>query len=331
MRTLNFTQLVLCYTILVASFPSSAVAETFFVKEGSTGNGSSWASPFGDLQKALHRAKTGDEILVAAGTYLPTTTNNRSDSFILPRGVKLMGGFEGTEQNTNTRNWEKNITILSGNIGSYDADDNSYNVVTIKGADSHTIIDGFTIEGGNANGDRMAGAEVRNVGGGIYNEGWKGKPSNPQILHCTFRNNMAKDGGAVYNNGRGGNASPTFKGCTFDGNESIMDGGAVFNDARQQGKSSPIFSACTFTENKGNYGGAVINYSINGESEPVFSACVFTANKAYMKGGAIYIVASQPLALEDYKSVTFSNNVALDHDSDNVHHQYIADKDSAVR
>jgi predicted outer membrane repeat protein len=331
MNTLNFTRIVFFFLLFVAISPSTAFAETFYVKEGAAGNGSSWASPFGDLQKALHRAKSGDEILVAAGIYVPTTTNNRSDSFILPRGVKLMGGFEGTEQTTNTRNWEANMTILSGNIGSYDADDNSYNVVTIKGADSQTILDGFTIEGGNANGDRMAGAEVRNVGGGIYNEGWKGKPSNPQILNCAFRNNAAKDGGAVYNNGRGGNASPTFVNCIFEANETIMDGGAVFNDARQQGKSSPTFTACTFTENKGNYGGGVCNYSINGEAEPRFTNCVFTANTAYMKGGAIYTIATQPLALEDYKTVTFSNNVALDHDSDNVHHQHVADKTSAVR
>ena len=44
------------------------------VKADATGanNGSSWTDAFGDLQTALARAISGDEIWVAAGSYKPT-------------------------------------------------------------------------------------------------------------------------------------------------------------------------------------------------------------------------------------------------------------------
>jgi Protein of unknown function (DUF1565) len=312
-------------------FPLSTFAETFYVKSGSKGNGSSWSTPFGDLQKALHRAKAGDEILVAAGTYHPTSETNRSESFIIPRGVKLLGGYAGTETKTNERNWETNISILSGNIGSNDKEDNSFHVVAIIGADANTVLDGFVIADGYAHDDRMSGAQARNTGGGLINESYKGKPSTPLIANCIFRNNFAKDGGAVYNNGRGGNASPTFKHCTFEYNQTDLDGGAVYNDGRQQGNANPIFEACHFSNNKGNYGGAVMSYGVNGTATSTFIKCFFAENTAYSKGGAVFNISSQPLVIDDYSSSAFSNNVALDHDTDNVYHHLLTDKNTSPR
>ena len=331
MTTRSITQISLSLLFVVSCTISVNASNIYYVKYGATGNGSSWSSPFGDLQKALHRAGAGDEIRVAGGTYLPTTTGNRSESFYIPKGVKMLGGFSGSESNAEARDWNSFPTILSGNIGSNDPEDNSYNVVTIKAADTQTILDGFVIESGYANGDRLGGAETRGIGGGLLNEGWKGKPSLPQILNCTFRNNFAKDGGAVYNNGRSGNASPSFVNCTFENNETHLDGGAIYNDGRQKGKANPQFTSCTFIGNKGNYGGAVINYGVDGEAEARFTQCYFSENKAYVKGGAVFNMSTSPLALEDYKTTIFSNNVALDHDSDNVYHFYMADKNSAVR
>ena len=60
-------------------------------------NGRSWEDAFIDLQDALALAFAGQEIWVAAGTYLPTSDTNREVSFVMVEGVALYGGFAGTE------------------------------------------------------------------------------------------------------------------------------------------------------------------------------------------------------------------------------------------
>ena len=50
----------------------SVSAQTFFVKQGGTGNGTSWQDASGDLQQILAQATAGAEIWVAQGTYLPS-------------------------------------------------------------------------------------------------------------------------------------------------------------------------------------------------------------------------------------------------------------------
>ncbi len=63
-------------------------------------------------------------------------------------GVTLYGGFSGDETTLDERDWTRNLTVLSGDIGeSGNQADNSMSVV--KGADD-AIIDGFVIEDGYA-------------------------------------------------------------------------------------------------------------------------------------------------------------------------------------
>ena len=71
------------------------------------------------------------------------------------------------------------MTILSGDIGAANnTSDNSYHVVTGGGSNSIAVLDGFTIQGGNAN----RGLTPGDFGGGMYNAG-----SSPTLvtLHGT--------------------------------------------------------------------------------------------------------------------------------------------------
>jgi len=99
---------ILCSLINETTF-AMATDETdgavLYVKAGSNGDCSSWAQAC-ELQTALYIAVPGDQIWVAAGTYKPTTSSNRSASFQLKSGVAIYGGFpaEGGNENPRTGN-----------------------------------------------------------------------------------------------------------------------------------------------------------------------------------------------------------------------------------
>src|SRR5690606_38443502 len=113
--------------------------KTIYVKWNATGTneGSSWTDAYTSLQSALSAASSGDEIWVATGTYKPTTTTNRTISFTLTNDVSVYGGFAGTEAFLSQRDWETNVTTLSGDIGAAGNNtDNSYHVVVGSNTDT---------------------------------------------------------------------------------------------------------------------------------------------------------------------------------------------------
>ena len=75
-----------------------------------------------------HVAASGDEVWVAAGTYKPTGGADQTISFNPPAGVKIYGGFAGTETSRGQRDWITNKTILSGDL---QGNDNANNRVKI--------------------------------------------------------------------------------------------------------------------------------------------------------------------------------------------------------
>lgn len=124
-------------------------------------NGSSWANGFDNLKSALTSNTCNDlfEVYVAKGfsDYKPTITSNTNESFTIPAGMRVYGGFAGTEKSINQRNLAlihtTNATILSGDLGSNDIpfdfatnrSDNSEIVVNI--VSDNAIFDGFTVRG----------------------------------------------------------------------------------------------------------------------------------------------------------------------------------------
>ncbi len=245
-----------------------------------SGNGSSWANASSDLQAMINVSSNGDQVWVAAGTYLPsrdpfgstTPTNPRDKTFYLKSGVDIYGGFAGTETSISARTIAANITTLSGDIGAVNnSSDNSYHVVlmVISGSSPGCILDGFRIKGGNANSWPNITVNsisiLRGSGGGIYAYG--GTNSIFRNLH--IHNNYATDNGggiyveagkftikfdSIYNN-----YSPWHGGGMFINGNSIIDSNALYsNSAGKLGGGAYIGSQTVLNGNtiNNNYTGS---------------------------------------------------------------------------
>lgn len=251
-------------------------------------DGTSWANAYSDLQDAL--AATPDPavpftlIWVAQGTYRPSARTDpadpRSATFQLASGVQLFGGFSGSETRLQQRIRATNVTILSGDLDGDDGPDftnngeNSYHVVTAVGTDSTTILDGFTVIGGNAN-------EFSEGKGG----GMSIPDGDPIISHCRFTSNAALSGGGMFI----GLASPIIESCVFTGNVAAGSGGGIYD---RVGYTTPYLASlfnCVFSGNSaGGRGGGMNLHRANA----TLSNCVFFGNTAGDFGGGIIVVSN---------------------------------------
>jgi predicted outer membrane repeat protein len=229
-----------------------------YVDDSATGanNGTSWADAYTSLQDALafkNLSGSGAEIWVAAGTYYPDEGNGYTDgdrmaAFQLRNNLTIYGGFAGDEPadfDVNQRDIDGNPTILSGDIdkdGLLDGE-NSLHVVfnNENGLDATAVLDGFTISGGLANGERLP----HERGAGMFN-----RAVSPTIRNCIFTGNEARhNGGGMFNY----EASTMVINCLFFENTANL-GGAVYNYFH----SAPVYTNCTFVKNTGLINGAGI-------------------------------------------------------------------------
>ena len=115
-----------------------APSNVIYVNNSATGpihDGLSWTTAYTNVQDALLAAVAGDEIWVAAGIYYPdegtgTTPDTQNATFMLKSGVVLYGGFIGSEETRNDRNWLSNLTILSGDLTQNDPVQDNMGIVT---------------------------------------------------------------------------------------------------------------------------------------------------------------------------------------------------------
>jgi hypothetical protein len=201
------------------------------------------------IQRAIDYANDGDEIMVPPGTYYEAIDFKK-------KAIRLYSS-DGPE-----------VTTIDGT--------GAYHVVYCLLLVSDTILEGFTITGGDANGPSYEDKR----GGGMFNDG-----SYPTVTNCIFIGNSAEYGGGMYNDS--GGHSLTVTNCTFTGNSAIY-GGGMYNDV----SSNPELTNCTFTSNTASeYGGGMYNESIYSTS--IMTECIFTGNSAYY-GGGMYNIHSSP-------------------------------------
>ncbi len=267
--------------------PLEPVEKILYVKPDGLGNCSAWEQAC-ELQNALSIAESGDQIWVAAGIYVPTASSNRLASFELKSGVAIYGGFPANGGDWNSRDWNTNITILSGEIGiAGNIEDNSYHVVTAYGVNNSAILDGFNIVNGKANGDWP-----HELGGGIYIES-----GSPILKNLLINNNYAGSGAGIFNS----ESSPLIINAQISNNVADSSGGGMYNSYN----SNPILKNVSFSTNQAenSTGGGMFNWY----SFPILENVTFSNNYAH-DGGAI---GNGSLAGPSLLNVTISNNSAL--------------------
>ncbi len=175
----------------------------------SSGDGRSWEAAFRTVQEGIDAAYAAAqaepeidscEVWVVQWTYY-IYVGDPLDTVQLEPGVELYGGFVGTETERGERDWEGNVTVLSG----YDepgGENRVYHVVT--GSDD-AVLDGFTVTGG-----RTYWSGPHNRGGGMFNDA-----ASPTVANCTFSGNEADLGGGGMANDD--YSHPTVMNCTFSG------------------------------------------------------------------------------------------------------------------
>jgi hypothetical protein len=281
---------------LLASFslvPGTRAADlVIYVDADATGanDGTSWADAYPDLQDALAAAEATDEIWVAEGTYLPDAAD-QTVSFALVDGVAVYGGFSGVEVAREERNSDPatNNTVLSGEIGDPGLlSDNSDSVVTSDQVGSTTILDGFTITGGVADGQRGLPHPDRS-GAGMHNDS-----GSPTLANLIFEDNQAEWAGGMFNN----KSTPTLTNVLFTANTASNSGGGLYNKS-----SDAVLNEVQFEGNQAGDGGGMYNDA----SAPVLTNVDFSFNTASGDGGGMYNNGGSDATLVN---VTFQGDAA---------------------
>ena len=276
-------------------FMSGARAESTIyyvtVSGGGTQDGSSWTNAFSaaSLDHAIELCSndvTKDEVRVAKGLY------TRTETLILPKGVKLTGGWDTSSESREIDAMMANpMTESSATILSRDASlplAAKFSIVTggIEAASDDTLLDGFTVTGGTG----TKRTDYDYDGGGMYNSG-----SSPAVANCTFIKNVVTGlGGAMENVGY---SSTAVTNCSFRENSANQGGGM---DNRNYG--SPTVTNCTFSKNLASIAGGIHNYN----SSSVITNCTFSENDVTLLGGGIANYLGTPVI----KNCTFTGNTA---------------------
>ncbi len=319
------TALWLGAVYLVGGAIGAAQAATCRVTAGgASGNdGSSWAQSM-DLPSALANPACG-EVWVAEGVYKPTSGADRTATFAIRSGVAVYGGFAGSESGRDERDPALHRSVLSGDIGGDDvvdahgitasaadiAGDNSYHVASLDDASADTVLDGFTLTGGQANGTDSI---ETGVGGGlICNGSGAGRACSPNLRNLVVRGNSAAAGGGLGCVAQAqGRCDAELENAAFVGNAAGM-GGALMNAGIDAGVASPRLRNVTFSGNNTEQGaGTFTNFGNGGTADATLVNVTFSDNSA-ASGGAV-----ANLGMDGIAKVTIANAILWGNTPDEV-------------
>ena len=279
-----------------------------YVMPGGTGDGTSWENASGNIQAMIDDLADNNpqqlpgEVWVAAGEYEPQSYvisgMNYSASFRMRSGISVYGGFAGDEASKTEREkgampWQyDNETILSAAY--YDHANLAYssNRWTLTSDSRHvvwfapmqgeepfgrlTVLDGFTIRGGYAQGNAGLDDFMTDRGAGVYIDG-----ENARLQNCIVKENYAtgngggvwlKDGrvqtSLIYNN----NAEAA-GGAVYVSGQGLVHRSMLTNNTARNGAAAYLDNATAATGSHPEY--------------LILSTCVVTNNTA-RGNGAVY-------------------------------------------
>jgi len=309
---------------------ASAVAATIYVDDDAAGDpgpgdplvsdplaDGSAAHPFDAIQEALDASLSGDEIIVADGTY--SGPGNRDLDFV-GRAVTL-----------HSASGDPATCVIGCEL-------NGRGFSFHSGETADTVVNGFTILQGRQGGSGagvyclqgsptlancvIATGSAGAYGGGVYSSG---ALSRPTLVNCTISGNSANVGGGVYCDQ---GSSATLIDCRILQNSARYGGGiacrqtdrvaltrcqVIANLANVGGglycqiAASPTLRSCLVAGNRANSagGGALCLYA----SSPVLIGCALVGNTAGSDGSAVYCRFSSNPALVH---CTITENEAVD-------------------
>ncbi|MGN7890073.1 right-handed parallel beta-helix repeat-containing protein [Dyadobacter endophyticus] len=224
----------------------------WYVKEGGTGTGLSWECAMSDLQTALFFAVSGEQIWVAGGIYEAAS----GGTFAMKEGVKIYGGFAGTEGSLADRDLSitANKSVLRRSSGPVIENIN-------ERLTTAAVLDGFTITGGSVGMINLQASPmlVNVVITGTTDGGMANAESSPYLINCAIIKNRTLFGAMVNQK-----SSPVLINCTIADNYSTGPGSIGVYNAQN---SSPIIRNSIIYGNQNgvyneNASTATIEYSL---------------------------------------------------------------------
>jgi hypothetical protein len=103
-------------TVLLIFLFYVSVSAQIFVNQDATGSndGSAWTNAFTNLQSALDAATPGNQLWIAAGTYIPEGPSPDSSPFWALKEVHLYGGFFPYNFDLNKTTFLRGIMLIDG-------------------------------------------------------------------------------------------------------------------------------------------------------------------------------------------------------------------------
>jgi predicted outer membrane repeat protein len=243
--------------------------------------GVSWDCAMPSLSKAIEKAKEGDVIWVAKGTYSPDTdllgntppATPGTQTFQLNKDLEIYGGFAGDEApetfDLEDRDFDLNQSILDGQ-------GEAFHVVFSENQGDDATLDGFIIQGGRSSDSDLLTTNQK-TGAGLF-----GLNTAVILNNLIFQNNEAGTyGGALALIG----TEPSYiNNSNFSNNTSSLGGGAIYAEMES---SKLVWNANHFSNNMATQGlgGAVF---IEGEGDIEIFDLVFEGNNAQV-GGALHL------------------------------------------